>query len=54
MTHTQCAMSLRLPALRGLPSGSSEIDNSDEYLDRFAPNVNGSLFVNDIPPLPLS
>ncbi|SFG89730.1 hypothetical protein SAMN02787118_13247 [Streptomyces mirabilis] len=54
MTHIQCAMSLRLPALRGLPSGSSEIDNPDEYLDRFARNVSSSLFVNDIPVLPLS
>lgn len=54
MTHTQCAMSLRLPALRGLPSGSPEIDNPDEYLDRFAPNVSSSLFVNDISLLPLS
>ncbi len=54
MTHPQCVTSLRLPALRGLPSGSSEIDNLDEYLDRFAPNVTRSLFVNDISLLPLS
>lgn len=52
MTHPQCVTSLRLPALRGLPSGSSEIDNLDEYLDRFAPNVTSSLFVNDISLLP--